>query len=144
MVKESRKEQILTCACSLFADQGYDATSLAQIAKACGCSASLIIRHFGSKDNLYLALQERFESACEKKYIDEIPDGSVVEKLHWVYDTIVNEVPAVTEEYADLYSALRSRSGTESLRAAACPRTVLYLGNGCGGQSVGSISDYRR
>ena len=66
MDKESRKQQIIQCACAMFAQDGYDATSLAQIAKGCGCSPSLIIRHFGSTENQDHYFFQRTQGGCQE------------------------------------------------------------------------------
>lgn len=119
MDKESRKQQILQCACALFAQQGYDATSVAQIAKQCGCSSPLVIRHFGSKDNLYNALLEQLRQACRKPLLADVPTGSTMEQLEALYHTLVFEVQSFDDVHAELLSALQSRRGTQELRAPA-------------------------
>jgi len=49
------KEKILEAARTLFADSGYDRTSLRQVATRAGVDASLIMHHFGSKQQLFVA-----------------------------------------------------------------------------------------
>jgi AcrR family transcriptional regulator len=48
-----RKLQILGEATSLFAEQGYDGTSIRVIARACGITEAAIYRHFEGKSDLY-------------------------------------------------------------------------------------------
>lgn len=48
----SRKEKILQTALSLFAENGYAATSTKEIAAIAGVSEALIFKHFGNKDAL--------------------------------------------------------------------------------------------
>ena len=39
----------------LFAQHGYEVTTVSQVARAAGCSANLITRYFGGKEGLFLA-----------------------------------------------------------------------------------------
>jgi AcrR family transcriptional regulator len=48
------QKRILDVASRLFAESGYQSVSLRQIADAAHVNASIIIRHFGSKDKLFL------------------------------------------------------------------------------------------
>jgi len=47
-----RREEILDVAASLFADHGYEAVSLADIAKAVGLSKATLYHYFDSKDSI--------------------------------------------------------------------------------------------
>lgn len=49
------KEQILSIAIPLFAEQGYSAVSMRTIAQAVGVSAAALYHHFSDKQTLYLA-----------------------------------------------------------------------------------------
>ncbi|HHO51064.1 MAG TPA: TetR/AcrR family transcriptional regulator [Deltaproteobacteria bacterium] len=49
---EALRQRILGEATRLFAEQGYDGTSLQQIAKASGVSKALVLYHFSSKEGL--------------------------------------------------------------------------------------------
>jgi AcrR family transcriptional regulator len=51
---ETSKQAIVRVATRMFARHGYAATSLRQIAREVGVDAALIIRHFGSKEALFL------------------------------------------------------------------------------------------
>ena len=117
MDKESRKHQILQCACELFASQGFDATSVAQIAKQCSCSSPLVIRYFGSKDNIYSALLEQLREVCHQPLLTTIPEGSTMEKLESVYNTLVFDIQSLEETHAELLSALQSRGSAHDSRA---------------------------
>jgi AcrR family transcriptional regulator len=55
----STRERILDVALDLFVEQGYEATSLRQIAEVMGFTKAALYYHFASKDDLLLALHLR-------------------------------------------------------------------------------------
>ncbi len=59
MAPDARRELIVRAAAGRFADSGYAATRLDQIALDAGVTKPVIYRHFESKKALYLALLER-------------------------------------------------------------------------------------
>jgi AcrR family transcriptional regulator len=54
-----RREQLLDCAATLFANHGYARATTAQLARAAGVTEPIIYRHFDSKRDLFIALIER-------------------------------------------------------------------------------------
>lgn len=54
-----REAQMLEAASRLFAAQGFDATSMDEIAQACGVTKPMLYAYFGSKQGLYQAMIER-------------------------------------------------------------------------------------
>jgi AcrR family transcriptional regulator len=54
--KAKRRDEIIVAARELFARQGIDATTMADIAAACGVSAPTVFNYFGSKDGILIAL----------------------------------------------------------------------------------------
>lgn len=50
--------EILAHASRLFADQGYRATSVREVAEACGCTKPALYYHFANKEALYLECLE--------------------------------------------------------------------------------------
>jgi len=54
-----RREQILDAADAVFAQAGYHAASMDEIAERVGVGKPVLYRHFGSKDGLYAAAVER-------------------------------------------------------------------------------------
>ena len=60
---ESTRERILTAAASLFAEHGFDGSSMPAIARSSGITAGAIYKHFKSKGELLLEVVKRsFES----------------------------------------------------------------------------------
>ncbi len=55
----STRDRILDISLELFSDQGYDKTSLRQIAERLGYSKAAIYYHFASKEDILMALHQR-------------------------------------------------------------------------------------
>jgi AcrR family transcriptional regulator len=63
LTRGQRREKILLAAEELFAQRGYDATSLNEVGAAAGITKAVIYDHFASKPDLYMAVLE--EKAAE-------------------------------------------------------------------------------
>lgn len=62
------RKSIAEAAARLFTEQGFDKTSVRAIAAAAGADAALVIRYFGSKEDLFLAtihMHRAFETALQ-------------------------------------------------------------------------------
>lgn len=69
------RQRLVLAAVDLFTEQGYDATTVAQIAERAGVTKSTFFRHFPDKRELLVAGQE---SMCEllSEGIAEAPEGA--------------------------------------------------------------------
>src|ERR1700761_3222093 len=54
----ARRRQVLAVASELFARQGFEATSIRDIAAAAGMMSGSLYYHFASKEDLYIAVQD--------------------------------------------------------------------------------------
>ncbi|HEU4963704.1 MAG TPA: TetR family transcriptional regulator [Bacilli bacterium] len=74
-MSEDVKSRILDAAKRLFAERGYDATSVRQICEEAGANVALVSYHFGGKEKLLLCLCEQFFPGTETfAEFDEIED----------------------------------------------------------------------
>ena len=65
--KEERQESILRGAAAAFARSGFAATSMDDVATACGVTKLIVYRHFDSKEELYRAVLQRvFDRQAEE------------------------------------------------------------------------------
>lgn len=103
MDKQNTKQRILAAALELFSTQGFEATSIAQLAEAVGIRKASLYSHFESKqdilDCLIESIMQRYSShsvltlaACSDDELD--PDGVVrlvTEQLHYtIHDPYVS------------------------------------------------------
>ena len=61
---EVRRQEILETAMKLFTEKGYEATSMRDIAQACGVVAGLCYRYFDSKQKLFQEAMEAYVEEC--------------------------------------------------------------------------------
>jgi len=111
---EDTHVRILSAAQKLFADKGFDATSVRDITTEAGCNVASVNYHFGGKDNLYL---ETFRSMLEVlrdqrllalgELMDRTPPPSLEEFLQSFAGGFIN--PLVDKERGRLFMALVSR-----------------------------------
>jgi len=83
---DQRRALILRAAAQLFAENGYDGTTLDQVARASGVTKPILYRHFDSKQQLYMALLIR-HSDDMPSFVDFIPrDGGGAVDLRAILD----------------------------------------------------------
>jgi AcrR family transcriptional regulator len=63
---EQRREQMLDAANDLFAERGYVAVSVQDIARAAGVQRGLVHHYLGRRTEVYLALLERLDAIREE------------------------------------------------------------------------------
>ncbi len=59
MTGKERREQLLDVGRALFAERGYDGTSVEEIASRAGVSKPVVYEHFGGKEGLYAVVVDR-------------------------------------------------------------------------------------
>jgi AcrR family transcriptional regulator len=89
-----RRDQILEAARACFAEHGYAATTIEQIAVRSGASNGSIYHHFGAKDGILAALYTRALASYQeellallRRFADDAEGGiraAVVHHLEWV------------------------------------------------------------
>jgi AcrR family transcriptional regulator len=77
-----RMQSILDTGTNLFAEKGYDATSMRDIANAAGVSKALLYHHFASKEDIYARIAFSATKHLNAFVRERIPqDGTAAEKL---------------------------------------------------------------
>ena len=69
------RERILEAALELFADRGYETTTMRDVAREAGASLGLAYRYFASKEEFALALYMRLAEESEEWARDGLAGG---------------------------------------------------------------------
>lgn len=136
------REGLLAVAVQLFNEQGYDATSVADLAKRLGLTKSALYHHFSSKEELLAVALESALGGLEA-VLDEpgAREGAASDRLRFVLtgatDVLVAQLPAVT-------LLLRVR-GNSAVEQAALERRRVFdhrvTGLVAEAQAEGSVRD---
>lgn len=77
---ERTREHLYTTALRLFAEKGYEQTTMRDMAAAAGCSLGLAYRYFARKDDLILQLYDRLAIEMEAQ-VELLPRSSLAERF---------------------------------------------------------------
>lgn len=72
MARDERRAQILRAAAAAFAEQGYAATSVDDVARAAGITKLIVYRHYDSKAELYRSILDRVSARLIEEWMAEI------------------------------------------------------------------------
>src|SRR5918995_4058420 len=75
------RERILEAALALFADRGYEATTMRDVAREAGASLGLAYRYFASKEEFALALYMGLAEGSEEWARDGLVGGTIAERF---------------------------------------------------------------
>ncbi|MFC0006344.1 TetR/AcrR family transcriptional regulator [Micromonospora siamensis] len=109
------EERILTAARQIFADLGYDRTTIRAVASAAGVDAALVMHYFGSKDLLFARAVETSP--------DELPGGTPDEVAEALLTSLGRRLTGEpVASLAVLRSMLTNADAADRYRAAGEPR----------------------
>ena len=117
------RAEVLAAAVTLFNEQGYDATSVADLAARLGLTKSAMYHHFSSKEQLLeMALDEALTGLEGVLTRPEAQSGTAAERLHFVLraavEVLFDRLPHVT-------LLLRVRGNSDVERAALARRRAF-------------------
>jgi AcrR family transcriptional regulator len=121
---ESRPAEILTAAFEVFAEAGYERTTIADVGERAGVSPALVVHYFGSKAELFTAvIQDRFASfvAAEEALLAS-HQGSYRDLLHQLVRRFWDHL----WEPGSIELALAVK--TKRSEFPECARTLMELG----------------
>lgn len=104
-------ENIITISAKLFAEKGYDKTSMQDIVDALGMSKGGIFHHFNSKEDIFNAVMERqFEQVIEtvNQWLDEMHGLTAKEKLRGLIKRNLTDEKIIKESGNMISSAIES------------------------------------
>lgn len=75
MTGKERREQLISIGRSVFAERGFEGTSVEEIAQRAGVSKPMVYEHFGGKEGLYAVVVDREMLSLEKVITDSLSHG---------------------------------------------------------------------
>ena len=130
LTKESRGEQLLDIAEELLVANGYEATSIEDVARAAGVTRPILYDHFASKEGMLLACCRRARSQFEASLVGALSESgadpeTLVERAGSVYFEMLERDP---RRWAILFSSTTAQSGVLAEGLSALRRgTILRI-----------------
>ncbi|MFI1097680.1 TetR/AcrR family transcriptional regulator [Streptomyces sp. NPDC020917] len=120
--RQMASREILDTALRLFTEQGYDETTIAQIAREAGVSQRTLFRYFGTKEDLLGGDQDRFWQVLADTVGEQPAEAGVWEALR----AGVAAVLALHESRAQALERFRLLHDTASLRAGWLEKRLRF------------------
>jgi AcrR family transcriptional regulator len=114
------RERILEAALGLFAEKGYEATTMRGVAREAGASLGLAYRYFASKEEFALALYMRLAEESEDWARDRLAGGTVAERFEAAMLAKLDQVSSHRDPLAALLT--RALDPNSRLSGKAPPR----------------------
>jgi AcrR family transcriptional regulator len=109
--RAEREEQMLTVANRVFAERGFHATSMDEIAAGVGVTKPMLYAYFGSKEGLYLACVEQAGEQMLSRIIEAITGLEPPDRLEAGVKAFFSFVAERRSAWAVLYSEMAARGG---------------------------------
>jgi len=126
------RERLVVAAVDLFTEQGYDATTVAQIAERAGVTKSTFFRHFADKRELLVAGQETLSQLLTEGIAEAPATATPLEAVAAGLDRASSAMGPVNHELAPRLKAaiaasaeLQERDALKSVSFAAAITTAL-------------------
>lgn len=120
--RQLASQEILETALRLFTEQGYDDTTIAQIAREAGVSQRTLFRYFGAKEDLLGGGQDRFGQVLRDTISEQPVDAGVWEVLR----AGVAAVLALHDSREQALERFRLLHNTASLRAGWLEKRLRF------------------
>jgi AcrR family transcriptional regulator len=91
--RQHTRDLLLDAAEEVFARRGFDGASLEEIAENAGYTRGAIYKHFGSKEELFLEANKRFNERYVHAFVDVLDPGQPLEGL---------DIPAIAERWREM------------------------------------------
>ncbi|GLY52682.1 TetR/AcrR family transcriptional regulator [Lentzea sp. NBRC 102530] len=117
MTGKERREQLLDVSRALFAERGFDATSVEEIAHRASVSKPVVYEHFGGKEGIYAVVVDREMQRLMDQIVTALDGGSHPrELLEQAAGALLDYIEGSTDGFRVLVrdSPVASSSGTFS------------------------------
>lgn len=119
-----QREHLVDTALGLFAEQGYDATSVKQIATAAGVAIGLLYHYFPGKKDVLRAIWDRHSFLPELRTLLSVKHG---EPAPYVLQAAAEQFSALLDRRESLFR-LMVRESQSNPEVAACMNAVVTEG----------------
>ena len=99
MTGSQRRHQLIDIARSLFAERGYEATSVEEVAQRAGVSKPVVYEHFGGKEGLYAVVVDREMSALLDRITSSLTNNHSRPRLEQVVLALLTYVEERTDGF---------------------------------------------
>ena len=120
--RQLASQEILDTALRLFTEQGYDETTIAQIAREAGVSQRTLFRYFGTKEDLLGGDQGRFGQVLTDTISEQPPEADAWETLR----AGIAAVLALHDSREQALERFRLLHNTASLRAGWLEKRLRF------------------
>jgi AcrR family transcriptional regulator len=120
--RQLASQEILETALRLFTEQGYDETTIAQIAREAGVSQRTLFRYFGTKEDLLGGDQARFKQVLTDTISELPPEVGVWEALRAGLAAVL----ALHDSREQALERFRLLHNTASLRAGWLEKRLRF------------------
>jgi len=129
MTGKERREQLLDVGRALFAERGFEATSIEEIAARAGVSKPVVYEHFGGKEGLYAVVVDREMQRLLDRFTVSLSGGHPRELLEQAALTFLTYIEDQTDGFRILVrdSPVASTSGTFSSLINDIASQVEYI-----------------
>src|SRR5690606_15341406 len=124
MTHAERRAQLIQVGRAVFAEHGYDATSVEEIAREAKVSKPIVYEHFGGKEGLYAVIVDREMDALYQRIASAISDGSARERFEHAVLAFLTYVEDVPDGFAIL-----TRDAPMTMRGRGMPSVISDLGS---------------
>ena len=129
MTGKERRQQLLDVGRTLFAERGFEATSIEEIAARAGVSKPVVYEHFGGKEGLYAVVVDREMQQLLDRFTVSLSGGHPRELLEQAALTFLSYIEDETDGFRILVrdSPVASSTGTFSSLINDIASQVEYL-----------------
>ncbi len=112
MTGAERREQLLGIGRRLFAERGFDGTSIEEIATQAGVSKPVVYEHFGGKEGMYAVVVDREMQRLLRMVTDSLADGHYRQKLEGAAMAFLEYIEDSADGFRILVRDSHAASGT--------------------------------
>ncbi|WP_146346562.1 TetR/AcrR family transcriptional regulator [Phaeobacter marinintestinus] len=127
-----KRQQILSSAAKVFAEQGFDRASMTVLARECGISKANIYHYYDSKDAILFDILDTYLSELRDRILGVDLDGlSPDDRLRLVVQEVLNAYQGADHEHKVQIDALSALPEDQQARMRAYQRDMVRFMGEC-------------